>query len=115
MIDFGDLKWVRGWLDKHFDHTLVLNLDDPLLDFLKSTLAPAHLTDPNDIDVVALAKFILVPNCGAEGLAKFIFTEIDRPLRAMTNDRVYLMKVEAMEDEKNSATYYGENGECDHG
>lgn len=110
VIDFGDLKWVRNFLERHFDHTLVLNLDDPELDYLRETL-----TRNEPADAFRLAKIILVPSCGAEGLAQFVFDEIDGTLRGMTGKRpVWLVSVEAMEDEKNSATYHGAQGGCAH-
>mgnify|MGYP003121976312 CR=1 FL=1 len=31
VMDFGDLKPVKAWLKYHFDHTLLLDSDDPLL------------------------------------------------------------------------------------
>ena len=34
VIDFGKLKWLKDWINERFDHTLVLNESDPMLDFL---------------------------------------------------------------------------------
>ena len=31
VMDFGKLKPVKAWLEDHFDHTLLLDSDDPLL------------------------------------------------------------------------------------
>ena len=30
-MDFGELGAVKAWLEQHFDHTLLLDTDDPLL------------------------------------------------------------------------------------
>ena len=92
VVDFGSLQWLKCWLEQRFDHTLVLNEDDPHLEFLQQTLGD-------------FAKIIVVPNCGAEGLAKFIFNEVNPMLKAKTMERVFLKKVTVFEDAKNSATY----------
>lgn len=105
VVDFGDLKWLKEFLYAHFDHTLVLNIDDPALDYLKKVL----IDDAPQISGEMFVKFadiILVPNCGAEGLASFLFEEVDRLLSAHTDGRVHLVSVEVLEDEKNAATYF---------
>ena len=71
VIDFGDLKWLKTWLETHFDHTLVLNIDDPSLEYLRNALAPSSVAGMAHVD--GFARIICVPNCGAEGLALFAF------------------------------------------
>lgn len=96
VIDFGKLKWLKTWLDAAFDHSLVLNADDPALLYLQD-----HL------EKKGLAEIFVVPNCGAEGLAKYLAFKIDEQLKHQTADRkqgrVYLLEVEVFEDERNSA------------
>jgi 6-pyruvoyltetrahydropterin/6-carboxytetrahydropterin synthase len=92
VVDFGDLKWVRQWLDQCFDHTLVLNEDDPRRGDLVIALD-------------GLSKIVFVPNCGAEGLAEFVANHIDTEIRHRTNDRVRVMRCTVFEDSKNSATF----------
>jgi 6-pyruvoyltetrahydropterin/6-carboxytetrahydropterin synthase len=101
VVDFGKLKWLRDWLNHMFDHTLVLNADDPQLEYLKKTLA----TVGGKLPSCGLADIRVVPNCGAEGLARFLYEEIDRMIRARTGDRVYIYSVSVLEDSKNSATF----------
>lgn len=96
VIDFGDLKWIRHWLEEKFDHTLVLNNDDPCLSRLSDDLTGHG----------ALARIITVPNCGAEGLASYVFQEINRHLAVSYAGRVSLTRVTVFEDSRNSATYY---------
>lgn len=107
VIDFGDLKWLKEWLAVHFDHTLVLNQDDPALEYLKRVLVdetPAlGALLPGTL---AFAEIIVVPNAGAEGLAAFLFEEVDRLLIAHTDGRVHLHSIAVYEDEKNSANYF---------
>lgn len=118
VIDFGDLKWLKEWLEKMFDHTLVLNLDDPALEYLRCVLLKTEdiAGIPNVSGLLTLFPFAdlrTVPNAGAEGLAGWVFEEIDVLLRAKTEDRVFLIAVTVHEDEKNYATYSPEI--CNHG
>lgn len=114
VVDFGKLKWLRAFLEDHFDHTLVLNQDDPWLKYLINGLTPAQeklASDEQRTDDKPLpplfAKIIVVPNCGAEGLAAFVLHHINRILteEKIGGDRgLYVQSVRAYEDEKNSAT-----------
>lgn len=91
VMDFGDLKEWKAFLDDHFDHTLLLNQDDPLLaDFLALQFKGA-------------AKIVVLPNVGMEGTSEFLWQRINEWLRKKTNDRVCCFKVETREHEKNSA------------
>lgn len=101
VVDFGDLKWLKLWLEENFDHTLVLNNDDPMLNYLRSALD----TQCGERDGVLLAKIVTVPNCGAEGLAKYIYESVNESLLAIYNGRVSLARLTVFEDSKNSATY----------
>jgi 6-pyruvoyltetrahydropterin/6-carboxytetrahydropterin synthase len=91
VVDFGELGWIKEWLDATFDHRLVLNTDDPaLVHFIK------YIDEQ-------LASIVLVPNCGAEGLAKFTFDRITA--MCLLPEGVHLIAVRVEEDSKNSATY----------
>lgn len=47
VIDFGVLKTVVGaWIDKHWDHNLLLHPQDPLLKLPPDLLAQIHGRDP---------------------------------------------------------------------
>lgn len=99
VVDFGDLKWLRAWLEEHFDHTLVLNEDDPQLDYLTTWLTSTDGHRP------VMARIVTVPNCGAEGLARYVAEQVDETIRRMHLDRVRVQCVTVYEDSKNSATY----------
>lgn len=119
VIDFGDLKWLKQYLVDMFDHTLVLNQDDPGLEYLKIVLTKTEDVAgmPNIGPLLTMFPFAairIVPNAGAEGLAQYVFEEVDRRLRAITNDRVFLHSLVVSEDEKNSATYAPVSGGCNH-
>jgi 6-pyruvoyltetrahydropterin/6-carboxytetrahydropterin synthase len=100
VVDFGKLKWLREWLEDRFDHTLVLNLDDPFRSYLEQSLM--YLPDTSERP---FAKIVTVPNCGAEGLAEYIFEKVHFLLQAYYGTRVYLVSVTVFEDSKNSSTY----------
>lgn len=101
VVDFGDLKWLKNWLTSQFDHTLVLNEDDPMLNYLRNALD----SQPGEREGAPLAKIVTVPNCGAEGLARHIFLTVNEGLVEIYHNRVFLTRVTVFEDGKNSATY----------
>ncbi len=93
IIDFGDLKWLKEWLCVAFDHSLVLNTEDVW-----------YATLPVEFRKAFPATVLLVPNCGAEGLADFVANKVKVMLNAR-HPNVRLLKVTVFEDSKNSATY----------
>jgi 6-pyruvoyltetrahydropterin/6-carboxytetrahydropterin synthase len=101
VIDFGKLKWLRAWIEERFDHTLVLNEDDPHLPYLRSALD----TQPGDRGVGPFAKIIALPDCSSEGLSRWLFETVNSLLAAQTDGRVSVVKVRVIEDSRNSATY----------
>ena len=114
VIDFGKLKWLRAWFDENFDHSLLLNADDPYLGHLKTKLlAPPGMkgcVDTYHLAWVDFAKIKIVPNCGAEGLAIFVFGAVNQMLEQEVPEAVSVRglrvsKVTVQEDRKNSATY----------
>jgi len=96
VIDFGKMQWLKGWLTKWFDHTLVLNSTDPHLDYIRKSL-----------DDVPLADIMVVPDASCEGLAKWIFEQVDLLIleHVGVSRGVRLIRVTVKEDSKNSATW----------
>lgn len=95
VVDFGGLKWLREFLDRRFDHTLVLNADDPSLPLFR------------DLERASLCKLHVVPNCGAEGLARHLLDGINVDLQyseSYSARGVHLVRVTVYEDTRNSAT-----------
>ena len=99
VIDFGDLGWIKHWLNQQFDHTLVLNLNDPELERLRDFLLGMAYREP-----VMLARIVTVPNCGAEGLAAYVLDFVNAVITERTKKRVYVSRVTVFEDDRNSAT-----------
>jgi 6-pyruvoyltetrahydropterin/6-carboxytetrahydropterin synthase len=97
VMDFGGLKPVKEWLENLFDHTLLINEDDPELDFF------------SEMEKRGLCRLRIMPNVGMEGSAKFIFEFVDQWVRKETLNRVSLYSVECRENEKNSALYIKKN------
>lgn len=93
VVDFGNLKYIRRWLDENLDHACVLNRDDPLRDALVSAAPTAY-------------KVYLVDNCSAEGLAQHLCEIVGALVRRETNDRVFVTGVRVDEDTRNSATFH---------
>lgn len=109
VIDFGKLKWLKDYLTEMFDHTLLLNRDDPALNYLQDGLVN-HIGAPESVvPMFPFADIRVVPNAGAEGLAKFIFREVSTLLEEETKTRsagpVRLKRVTVFEDDRNSATF----------
>lgn len=111
VADFGKLKWLKAWLDDRFDHTLVLNEDDPQLPHLRRALEEWEMS-----------KIVVVPNCGAEGLAQWIAGQVNAMLgnggpqlcdtdpppipHDWVDRQVRVTCVRVFEDHKNHATYH---------
>lgn len=110
VADFGKMQGVKQWLTEHFDHTLVLNHNDPALGYIREALVRGVT------GVCDLAKIVTVPNCGAEGLAEFVGRRINHQLPLMFVDcyarALHVVRVTAYEDSKNSATWELGKGEA---
>lgn len=97
VVDVGNLKTVKDCLIRHFDHTLLINHNDPSLPlFIK-------------MDQDGLVRVVIVDNCGMEALAKFVFGRVDVICSAFEHEGtprgLRVTKVTCYEDSKNSATY----------
>lgn len=93
VVDFGGLKEVKAWLDHMFDHTFLASSDDPFLETFK------------DLDKKEVIQLRVLPNCGMEGTAQYVFHEVDKMIRKNTDGRAWVVSVEVRENEKNSAIY----------
>ena len=93
VMDFGALKPVKDWLEAHFDHTLLLDSDDPLLPKFR------------ELEAANACRLVVYDDVGMEGTAQFVFDWVDVWVRETTEGRVQLESVECRENDKNSATY----------
>jgi 6-pyruvoyltetrahydropterin/6-carboxytetrahydropterin synthase len=100
VVDVGKLKPIKQWLEETFDHTLLLNEEDPLLDYIQQSF----MRD--------LCRMVIVPNCGMEGLAKLVFEKVSMLLAnhdafalSVLKRTLLVIEVTCWEDSKNRATY----------
>jgi 6-pyruvoyltetrahydropterin/6-carboxytetrahydropterin synthase len=96
VVDFGGLKSFKAWLEKTFDHKLLIAVDDPE----RSKLM--HLK------VIGVADIVLVPATGCESFARMIYEYAEVWLRDNGHgQRVVVRSVEVSEHGANSAIYTG--------
>jgi len=98
VVDYGDLMWLRGFLQQNFDHTLVLPSDEPFLETFK------------ELEAHGACKVVVLPyGAGMEDTAQFVCEYADEVLRLRTKGRAWVISVEAQENDKNSSTYVNPN------
>ena len=93
VVDFGGLGQVKKWLDRMFDHTFLVAQDDPERELFE------------EMDRRGIIQLRLMENTSMEGTAKFVYREVDRMIRKLTEGRAWVAKVEVRENEKNSAIF----------
>ena len=93
VMDFGGLKAVKAWLTEHFDHTLLIAPDDPLL------------ADFEALQAKGACKLVVFDDVGMEGTAHYVYAWVSDWVQAATDGRVTLVSVECRENDKNSAIY----------
>ena len=91
VYDFGQFKRFKNWLDYMFDHTLLINTNDPEFDFFVEH--NGKLWDIREVE-----------GGSSECIAKMVFDFL-KSLLDNTRDGDKLISVRVIEDEKNSATY----------
>lgn len=93
LVDFSSLKPLKAWLDFMFDHTMLINLDDPE----RATFEDLHERGIVDLRVV--------PHCGMEGGAQLCWEVADALVRQQTAGRAWCVAVEARENVKNACVH----------
>lgn len=92
ILDFGNIPYIKVWFAKMFDHTLLLEKDDPAFEEI--------LKWDN-----RLAQIRVVPSSSAEGLAKYVAEEVNKLVTEFTQGRVQVRSVAVYENKDNSAYY----------
>ena len=92
VVDFGELHYIRDWIDQKLDHACLLNTDDPLREQITQSAPEAF-------------KLYILPDCSSEGIAKHLFEQFEPMVRSATQNRAYILQIEIFEDSKNSAIY----------
>ena len=93
VMDFGDLKDVKAWLEDMFDHTFLVSQDDPYRETFQK------------LDEEGVIQMRVLPNAGMEGTAEFVYERVNDMIKKKTDGRVWVTQVEVRENEKNSAMY----------
>ena len=96
VMDFGDLRDVKKWLEDEWDHRLLIAYDDPLL---SEFISLEHKGGVN--------LNIMPPNYGPgiEDSCKYVYDNIDLMIRDKTDNRVWIHKVRVYEHKNNWAEY----------
>lgn len=99
LVDFGGFKTkpvgngLKDWMNYMFDHTLLLEKDDP------------HLEIYQMLETMGSCKLHIMDKMGAESLAKLVFDKFNEVLSKTDAGRCKVIKVECFENDKNSAIY----------
>ena len=93
VMDFGGFKDFKTFLDDFFDHSCLINSDDPELPLFK------------EMDVKGIIKLRILDNVGMEGTSKFLYSKMNDYLDSKTSGRVWCFRVETRENEKNSGLF----------
>ena len=92
IVDFGKLKWLKAQLTEWFDHTLLLNADDPELPFFQ------------EAESRGAAKLTVLPNVGMEAVAIYLWSYVEARLRKEQSS-VRLIRCRVGENDKNSGEW----------
>jgi 6-pyruvoyltetrahydropterin/6-carboxytetrahydropterin synthase len=102
--DFGGMKRAKGtidgmnpkaWMDYMFDHTMIIAEDDPFIESFKL------------MGQAGAAQVRILPAVGAEKFAEYVYNKLQEFINQETEGRVKIVRVEFMENGKNSAIYEG--------
>ena len=94
VVDFGGLKGLKDKLKNQFDHTTCIAADDPALPIFQQL----QKADACDLRIMSNGT-------GIERIAEYCYNTADFFIKASTNDRCWVEKVEVFEHENNSAVF----------
>ena len=100
IVDYGGFKdapvgnGLKSWMNDMWDHTLLIEKDDPYLDFFESAA------------MEGLCKLVVMDKMGAESCAKMVYDHFNEVLSKTDGGRCKVVKVECFENDKNSSLYY---------
>ena len=99
IVDFGGFKpqpvgnGLKDWLDYMFDHTTLIEKDDPMLDLFQQ------------MEQMNLLHLRVMDKMGAESMAKLVYDKFNDVLSKTDAGRCKVIKVECFENDKNSAIF----------
>jgi len=97
IVDFGlfGRNGLKDWLNHMFDHTLLIEKDDPQLESFKV------------LEELGLCHLRIMDRMGAESLAKLVYDKFTDVFDKTEGGRIMVSKVEVFENDKNSGIYEG--------
>jgi 6-pyruvoyltetrahydropterin/6-carboxytetrahydropterin synthase len=102
--DFGGMKRAKGtidgmnpkaWMDYMFDHTMIIAEDDPFIESFRL------------MGQAGAAQVRILPAVGAEKFAEYIYNKLQAFVSEETGGRVSVVRVEFLENGRNTAIYEG--------
>ena len=93
IVDFSRLKPLEKKLKEHFDHTFLVNKDDPLLNYWK------------ELHELQALNLRIMDNVGMENSSELIWEWANDYLKDRDKGRTCCWKTESKENKSNSATY----------
>jgi len=91
VYDFGDMGFVKEFLEDNFDHILMIAFDDP------------RKQDLYNLD--GIAEIRELPVVGCEAFAEYVYSYVNQEVEQQTTGRVKLVSVECFEHGANSALF----------
>jgi len=92
--DFGNTGWIKDWLTDHFDHTVVVDVQDP------------HFQDLKDLQKnTGILVVVALNGVGCEKFAQHVYNFVAPRVASESHGRVKLTSVEVSEHGANSAIY----------
>ena len=97
IVDYGifSRNGLKDWMNDMFDHTMLIEKDDPYLDFFESA------------SMEGLCALRVMDKMGAESCAKIVFDHFNEVLAKTDAGRCQVIKVECFENDNNSSLYEG--------
>ena len=96
VMDFGNLKGIKKWLEREWDHRLLVAHDDPQIPLLKVL---------NDNGVAYLNIMPKEYGPGIEDSCKYVYDRVNPMIAELTDGRVWIEKVRVYEHENNWAEF----------
>jgi 6-pyruvoyltetrahydropterin/6-carboxytetrahydropterin synthase len=99
ITDFGGFKsqpvgnGLKDWMNYMFDHTTLIEKDDPMLDLFQQ------------MEQMNLLHLRVMDKMGAESMAKLVYDKFNDVLSKTDAGRCKVIKVECFENDKNSAIF----------
>ena len=93
VVDFGNLKYIKAFIDEHLDHACLSSKED------------SQVQDLSQSEYKDLFKILWVDNASCEGIAQFLFETFSQLVKEKEAGRVSIRSLKLYEDEKNFVSY----------